>query len=234
MKLLKLLDNLFYLLFSPIKLIVFYYTIKGFLNNPGINLDIGSGNSFFKRLCSFFGVKVFSANIEVRDEIDIVFDAHYISIRNNSVSNISNFSVIEHLEFPEKFLKESRRILKASGSFFLFLPFIYGEHDSIDFQRYTEVKLSKILSSTGFKKHQIIRLGGTLTSINNILINYIHSKFRNKYGWNIKASSTFISSILAKFVTLPFYLISWPLFFMDLILDRNSSNCTFFLVICKI
>ena len=168
----KFLYNLFYLLLSPTKLIATYYSIITFTKDAdGISLDVGSGNGFFKRLCNNFYIHLFSGNFQSRKGVDIVFDAQIMPIKTDTVANISNFSVLEHLEFPIKFLLESYRILIPGGKLFIMVPFMYGEHDQVDYQRYTELGLRKLIESAGFRKNSIIRLGGTLTTFNNMVIN---------------------------------------------------------------
>jgi len=196
-------------------------------------LDVGSGNGFFKRLCNNFYIHLFSGNFQSRKGVDIVFDAQIMPIKTDTVANISNFSVLEHLEFPIKFLLESYRILIPGGKLFIMVPFMYGEHDQVDYQRYTELGLRKLIESAGFRKNSIIRLGGTLTTFNNMVINLIHNKFSNRSNWYIDTHYKYALLLLSRLISLPFFVLNWPLFFVDKIVDPNSLNCTNFFVIAE-
>ncbi|MFX0134716.1 MAG: methyltransferase domain-containing protein [Candidatus Hodarchaeota archaeon] len=93
------------------------------------------------------------ADIEEKYEPDIVIDvANMNKIRSNSIDVINAIEVFEHIERPERGLRECYRVLKSSGVMILSSPFLYSIHaDPYDFQRWTDEKWKKELKSVGFR-----------------------------------------------------------------------------------
>lgn len=72
---------------------------------------------------------------------DVVGDIHAIPLPDNSVDAIICSSVLEHVEEPQKAMKEIYRVLKPGGYCFLYVPFLYYYHPMKgyykDFYRFT-------------------------------------------------------------------------------------------------
>ncbi len=56
--------------------------------------------------------------------LDLVCDGYDLPFRDGSVSHLVLFDVFHHLEAPNAFLKEARRVLSPAGRLILFEPFI--------------------------------------------------------------------------------------------------------------
>jgi SAM-dependent methyltransferase len=56
--------------------------------------------------------------------LDLVCDGYELPFRDGSVSHLVLFDVFHHLEAPNAFLKEARRVLAPTGRLILFEPFI--------------------------------------------------------------------------------------------------------------
>ncbi len=87
---------------------------------PGRIVELGSGIGNLKaRLPSALTTDLFP-----NPWIDLVCDAYEMPFAAGSVSHLVLFDVFHHLEAPNAFLKEARRVLAPGGRLILFEPFI--------------------------------------------------------------------------------------------------------------
>lgn len=72
---------------------------------------------------------------------DIVGDVHNLPLPDNSVDAVICIALLEHVEEPQKAMKEIHRVLKPGGYLFVYVPFLYYYHPLPgyygDFYRYT-------------------------------------------------------------------------------------------------
>lgn len=93
------------------------------------------------------------ADIESKHKPDIVVDVCDMSgIKNESIDVVNAIELFEHVENPEKGLRECYHVLKKDGMMILSAPFLFPIHaDPYDFQRWTEDKWKRELERLGFK-----------------------------------------------------------------------------------
>ena len=131
-------------------------------------LVVGSGNDPYRDL--FGELDLYTRlDIVVNSRItDIVADARHLPFEDSSFDCIMAIEVFEHLENPEKFVKEAYRILNNSGSIFLSIPFMFHEHgDPYDFSRPTKFQLELFFSR--FSKLEILPQGSRLHVILDLI-----------------------------------------------------------------
>jgi len=131
----------------------------------GIVLDIGGRNrGRFKKPKNKVKKWIF-ADIEAKHNPDIISDVSNMNkIESESIDVINATELFEHVENPEKGLKECYRVLKKNGVMILSAPFLYPVHaDPYDFQRWTEEKWRKILEEIGFKIEKFEIMGRYFT-----------------------------------------------------------------------
>ena len=119
----------------------------------GVALDIGGRDrGRFKKPKSEVEKWIF-ADIEERHKPDVIFDvANMYKIKDETIDVVNAIELFEHVENPERGLKECYRVLKKDGIMFLSAPFLFPVHaDPYDFQRWTEDKWKKELEKAGFK-----------------------------------------------------------------------------------
>lgn len=127
--------------------------------------DIGGGNGFVSLGLASAGLDVVlvepgrsgAANAKKRGIANIICAstqaAHF---RENSLSAVGLFDVLEHIEDDKAFLQSINAVLKNSGMLYLTVPayaFLWSNEDRLagHFRRYTLKTLSAILGSTGFE-----------------------------------------------------------------------------------
>ena len=96
------------------------------------------------------------------NNVDIVSDISCLPFGNNSVDAVINEFVLEHVKNPEEIVKETYRILKPNGLFYLSAPFVAGFHSSPnDYYRWSKQGIRELMQQ-GFQEEEIgIRNGPT-------------------------------------------------------------------------
>ena len=87
---------------------------------PGRVVEIGSGIGNLKSRLP----RALATDLFPNPWLDLVCDGYELPFRDGSVSHLVLFDVFHHLEAPNAFLKEARRVLSPSGRLILFEPFI--------------------------------------------------------------------------------------------------------------
>jgi SAM-dependent methyltransferase len=145
-----------------------------YLKEDMIVYDIGCGNKPFslnvkEHVCvdyddAFYGT----------DHLDIVADAYDVPVENEVADAVISSQVLEHLERPEDAIKETYRLLKPDGLFFISVPFLSPIHAApYDFSRMTEFQLVRYLNENGFEILDLRRLGGIWYLLGSFLVLYV-------------------------------------------------------------
>lgn len=91
---------------------------------------------------------------------DVFADAAQLPFADASFDHVACLEVLEHVPAPAQVLGEIARVLKAGGSAWLSLPFLYPVHDApYDFRRYTEHGLRLRLAGAGLELVSLRRSG---------------------------------------------------------------------------
>lgn len=105
------------------------------------------------------------ADVEEKHNPDIVLDVENMDkFGTESIDVINATELFEHVENPEKGLRECYRVLKKDGVIILSVPFLHPIHaDPFDFQRWTEGKWRKVLEEIGFEIEKFEIMGRYFT-----------------------------------------------------------------------
>jgi len=94
-----------------------------------IILDVSCGfgsvlSYLLKKGRTVYGLDITSQYLEKEElkEYFIKADAHHLPFKDDSLDAIFCFEVVEHLNMPDKFLKEAKRTLKVKGIFLITTP----------------------------------------------------------------------------------------------------------------
>jgi len=130
---------------------------------------------------------------------DVLANAEYIPIKNETFDIAVMAEIIEHLENPEKVLIEINRILKKQGCLILTIPFLFSIHgDPNDYQRWLPKKIEIELDKAGFFIEQIEAMG----SIFAVFYDWIHVSLgmasKNKYALKNRLIIKFVLPVLKR------------------------------------
>lgn len=143
-------------------------------------LDPGSGNSPYKKLFYNGAGKYISIDCRKDSGASIVADIACLPIKTKIADVILCIEALEHIYPTIDALKEMHRILKPSGYLIISVPFIIGRHDYIDYFRFTENALNRMLKDCGFSVTAISRRGGIFTTLAGLLLSIPGQVFISK------------------------------------------------------
>jgi len=167
-------------------------------DNNSIFINLGSGNSNVNN-------KILNVDIFDYDNVNIVCDISTLPFADNSVDNIINIAVLEHVSDPKIIVKEIKRVLKPGGKICCFFPFIQAFHASpYDFTRVTSEGIKELFKD--FKIESIKVSGGPASGFLWILQDFLAILF------------SFGSKKLFSVFQLFFMLVLFPIKFLDIIL----------------
>lgn len=100
----------------------FYRRILALIDTslPGRIVEIGSGIGNLKSHLP----QALATDLFPNPWLDLVCDGYELPFVSGSLSHLVLFDVFHHLETPNAFLREARRVLRADGRLILFDPFI--------------------------------------------------------------------------------------------------------------
>lgn len=109
---------------------------------------------------------------KVRDyNPDIIGDIHNLPFPDQSVDAVICIAVLEHVEEPQKAVKEILRALKKDGYCFLYIPFLYYYHPMknyySDFWRFTYDGVRQITKDFSYVEIQNVR--GAIATLANLI-----------------------------------------------------------------
>lgn len=125
-------------------------------------LDIGSGS--LRPYQSSFDSEHY-AGIDYFEQADVKANASNLPFLSEIADVILATEVLEHLSNPAGVLQEINRVLCGRGYLVLTAPLIWGVHDYVDYQRWTELGLVKMLNEAGFEIIHLRRRGGIFSMV---------------------------------------------------------------------
>lgn len=132
-------------------------------------LNIGSGSTKIEG-------NVINLDIENFPNVNLVADGCQMPFAENSFDFVISEAVIEHVRYPQQFIKEIKRVLKRSGLVFIVAPFIHPFHGyPSDFQRFSVEGLKVCFED--FKEIECGVYRGPSVALVNFLSDYLASLF---------------------------------------------------------
>lgn len=123
-------------------------------------LDVGCGAKPYYKLFEKKSKKYIGIDVLHEEAADIICSADDLPIRSNVFDVVLCTQVLEHVEDPEKTLKEVHRVLKKNGLIILSTHGIWVKHSAPhDYWRWTRFGLLKIFKN--FKNVEIKNVGGS-------------------------------------------------------------------------
>lgn len=122
--------------------------VKSWIKEHNV-LDVGAGDGKITHLCGFTGVDNEPEAVRLAQEkgADVVLGSAYsLPFADNSFDAVFMGDVLEHMEFPDKALKEARRVAPV---LYLAVPTPEGK-DPFHYQEWTADELDEYMESQGF------------------------------------------------------------------------------------
>lgn len=186
-------------------------------------VDIGSSKSAPYQ--SLFNTEEY-VRLDYFESADVSGDAENLPFGSQVACAVILTEVLEHLPNPKVALQEIHRILNHEGFLIVTVPLIWGIHDYVDYQRWTESGLRKLLQETGYEIVDM-KLRGGIFSMLGCMISQVP---RQVFGELQEQNS----------VVKAFYVLSWvlltPIPWLASYLDRFDKSRQFTLgysVLCR-
>jgi SAM-dependent methyltransferase len=131
--------------------------VKKWVDTPGSILDVGAGDGLITFLLEAKGVDSCETGVQYAQDanVDVILGSVYeLPYEENSFDNIYFGDVIEHLEYPNKAMKEIKRVLRNNGWLYLVTPPKQINNilqDEYHFKEYTPDELKSYIESFDFK-----------------------------------------------------------------------------------
>lgn len=141
-------------------------------------IDIGCGDKpYHSRIKPFVSDYVgLDHNDTIHDKfkIDLFGSAYNVPVENAYFDTAFCTEVLEHLEEPEKAIRETNRILKTGGYAIYSVPLFWHLHEEPrDFYRYTKHCLKYLFEKNGFEIIEITPLSGFWVTFGQELVYYL-------------------------------------------------------------
>lgn len=179
-------------------------------------LDGGCGENRYKKL--FKSAKFIGLDRGIGDKtwdyskIDVSGNLENLPFKNNSFDLIISIVTLEHVENPEKVLKEFYRTLKKGGKIFLIVPFMWEYHQiPYDYFRFTKSGIGRLLKRAKFINIVITPIGGFFWLFSRRLFNLL-TFFQKNILW------------ILFFTAFPFVFLASSFFY---ILDKFDTHKNF-------
>jgi len=170
----------------------------------GLLIDIGCGEKPYAEMAKPY-VKLHigvdhEETLHDKSNIDRFGTAYEIPAKDGEFDCALCTAVLEHLEEPDKAIKETNRVLREGGYAIYTVPLFWHLHEEPrDFYRYTKYGLKYLFEKNGFEIVELKPLSGFCVTFAQELIYYIW-RFRiggklNPLWWIIPVISLFIQGI---------------------------------------
>ncbi|GAB6163791.1 hypothetical protein JCM12298_29510 [Desulfothermus naphthae] len=126
----------------------------------GVVLDVGCGHKPYKNYFSGNISKYVGLDLDSHQEVDVVGNAIYLPILDNSIDTVLCFNALNVFRNPFMFFREANRVLKSDGYLIITTGFMYPIWcEGYDCWRATKFGLKVMAEDNGFVIDKIVPLG---------------------------------------------------------------------------
>ena len=211
---LSLFINPFFFIRAELKKAVERFAVE--LN--GNLLDYGCGSkpyqTLFTKVDSYVGVDLENEGHDhSTEEIDFFYDGKTLPFADETFDSLFSSEVLEHVPDIDQSLKEIRRVLKPRGRVLITVPFVWTEHElPLDFRRFTQGGIEKIMSDHGFEVLQSQKAGSFVGVIFQMIMMYLHTL--------LYTSNKYLNLVINAFLIAPVAIVG---LFFNLILPKRYN-----------
>lgn len=154
----------------------------------GRMIDIGCGVKPYRQMLAPFveqhvGLE-FAGTKKGMDNVDLVGSAYEIPEADATFDSALCTAVLEHLEEPEKALRECLRVLKPGAVAVYTIPFHWHIHEAPrDFYRFTKYGIEYLFTKAGFEILELVPLAGFWVTHTQGLSYYLDRFNRGPLRW---------------------------------------------------
>jgi SAM-dependent methyltransferase len=141
-------------------------------------LDAGAGEC--RHATAFLGHRYVALDSGVGDaswdysRLDLLGDLEHLPIADSTFDAAVSIVVLEHAREPQEVLRETARVLRAGGRFFIVVPNQWEVHQAPhDYFRFTRYGLEDLLMKSGFRVLTIEAVGGFFWLLSRRSINVL-------------------------------------------------------------
>ena len=196
----------------------------------GFLLDVGCGRGAYRKYLDC--ERYIGLDINIQNCPSIVASAMVLPFRDNIFDSVLCTEVLEHLNEPERCLKEIYRVLKPEGVGLITIPMSWNLHyEPNDYYRFTKYGLCYLLEKHGFQVLELERVGGLFSLIGSRFVDTI-----SMFAWRkLKKLGKVMPYKLRHAIVLCFSIPFSILFYvLALLLDRmDSSDAVGWLVVFR-
>ena len=131
-------------------------------------MDVGAGHGPWRPAFEPRS-RYLAMDIQPSHGLDFLAAAAALPISTSSVDLVVATDILEHVESPDDVVAEMNRVLRVGGKLFISVPFVYGEHDFVDFQRWTTEGLRLLVHRHGFELLVLRKKGGIFRLLASII-----------------------------------------------------------------
>ena len=140
--------------------------------------------------------------------------------------------MLEYIDYPDGIMREIYRVLKPGGVIFLSVPFMYPvHHKELDFFRYTDLGIKRILERNGFQVTFSERMGGFWVFIIHMFTHYTSYRlFRNVPGRLLKMIFGILKILLTPVLLLLNLMLNLSALLLEIIDIEETFTLNYFIV----
>lgn len=167
-------------------------------------IDIGCADKKYAKMISSFVTKHigldYKNTLHDKSKIDILATAYRIPSKDGKFNTVLCTFVLEHLEEPDKAIREAYRVLKKNGYAIYTVPLFWHLHEEPrDFYRFTKYGLKYLFEKNGFKIIELKVLSGFWITFGQEFVYYLWCLRKggklNPLWWIIPFMGTIIQGI---------------------------------------
>lgn len=188
---------------------------------PGQNvLEYGCGRMPYRKYITSIGARYKSADVEKSKGVDYKITSDGILPDcNQTFDVVLVMDVLQHIECPEKNIRNLTPYLAPNGILVVSTPFIFAECDFEDFHRWSRSGVKGLFGRSGFETVSQVDRGGLCLSITFLLLSTLSKAIiGQRKGWRLDLPG------LRAFLLIFAECIFLPLLWISLFVDQLKSG----------
>jgi SAM-dependent methyltransferase len=191
-------------------------------------LDIGAGTSPYRDVivAAFQIDHYFSLDIARTDSTRILADARFMPVADQSISHAFSLETLQHIPDVGKVFDELQRVLVPGGLLLISFPFMFGECEIVDCNRWTMQGMENELTRRGFRILDSHRRGGMLFAFASALHLAVQLVIPGgRETWRRRITPwTLARNVVVMIFAIPTALLGWVCLLLDHILSVKTLN----------